>query len=198
MCLFEEPHVSVGSGAPVTDARPDETGAADTGPNGLPYRPCAGVVLVNREGRIFAGHRIDNAADAWQMPQGGIDAGERPEDAARRGGSWLDWFADEGVAVVDGQMIDAPLLAQARAILARAASAAPGAVQTTGAGDMFTASYVAHRAAGAEPATERIQRRAGRHGPRAGPRRPDRRPRTPDHPDPPGGHPMTSPDPVNP
>ena len=45
------------------------------GPQGLPYRPCAGVVLVNDEGLVFAGHRIDNPSDAWQMPQGGIDKG---------------------------------------------------------------------------------------------------------------------------
>ena len=50
----------------------------------LPYRPCAGVVLVNPPGRIFAGHRIDNPADAWQMPQGGIDPGETPRQAALR------------------------------------------------------------------------------------------------------------------
>lgn len=53
----------------------------------LPWRPCVGVVLINREGRIFAGQRIDNggaASPAWQMPQGGIDAGEKPKDAALR------------------------------------------------------------------------------------------------------------------
>lgn len=55
-----------------------------TGPAGLPYRPCAGVVLVNDRGEVFAGHRIDNAADAWQMPQGGIDKGEDIADAALR------------------------------------------------------------------------------------------------------------------
>ena len=54
------------------------------GPGGLPYRPCAGVVLINGEGRVFAGHRIDNPSDAWQMPQGGIDEGEDPRQAALR------------------------------------------------------------------------------------------------------------------
>lgn len=54
------------------------------GPGGLPYRPCAGVVLINAEGRVFAGHRIDNPSDAWQMPQGGLDAGEDPRAAALR------------------------------------------------------------------------------------------------------------------
>lgn len=54
------------------------------GPSGLPYRPCAGVMLINREGLIFAGMRIDSTADAWQMPQGGIDKGETPREAALR------------------------------------------------------------------------------------------------------------------
>ena len=50
----------------------------------LPYRDCVGVMLVNAEGRIFAGQRIDTEAAAWQMPQGGIDPGETPHDAALR------------------------------------------------------------------------------------------------------------------
>ena len=53
-------------------------------PAALPYRPCVGVVLINRDGLIFAGRRIDTAAPAWQMPQGGIDAGEKPRAAALR------------------------------------------------------------------------------------------------------------------
>lgn len=55
-----------------------------TGPGGLPYRPCAGVVLVNPQGLVFGGQRIDNPGPAWQMPQGGIDAGETPHEAALR------------------------------------------------------------------------------------------------------------------
>ena len=50
----------------------------------LPYRPCVGVMLVNHEGRIFVGQRNDRDQDAWQMPQGGIDKGEDPRDAALR------------------------------------------------------------------------------------------------------------------
>ena len=50
----------------------------------LPYRPCVGVVLMNSEGRIFAAQRIDNPGPAWQMPQGGIDDGEKPKAAALR------------------------------------------------------------------------------------------------------------------
>jgi len=49
----------------------------------LPYRPCAGVLLTNAEGLIFTGERIDTPG-AWQMPQGGIDAGESAEQAALR------------------------------------------------------------------------------------------------------------------
>ena len=58
--------------------------ADGTGPGGLPYRPCAGVVLVNDQGLVFAGRRIDNPGHAWQMPQGGIDKGETPRQAALR------------------------------------------------------------------------------------------------------------------
>lgn len=50
----------------------------------LPYRPCVGVMLINAEGRIFAGQRFDSPVAAWQMPQGGIDKGERPRAAALR------------------------------------------------------------------------------------------------------------------
>ena len=50
----------------------------------LPYRPCVGLLLLNTEGKIFAGQRLDNSMDAWQMPQGGIDPGETPRDAALR------------------------------------------------------------------------------------------------------------------
>ncbi len=53
------------------------------GPGGLPYRPCAGVVLMNADGLVFAGQRIDMPG-AWQMPQGGIDGDETPRDAALR------------------------------------------------------------------------------------------------------------------
>ncbi|ADO43699.1 RNA pyrophosphohydrolase [Ketogulonicigenium vulgare] len=50
----------------------------------LPYRPCVGVMLVNADGRVFTGKRIDNPGPAWQMPQGGIDAGEDATTAALR------------------------------------------------------------------------------------------------------------------
>ena len=54
----------------------------------LPYRPCAGIMLANRKGKVFTGQRLDAAQskypDAWQMPQGGIDKGEKAEMAAIR------------------------------------------------------------------------------------------------------------------
>jgi putative (di)nucleoside polyphosphate hydrolase len=50
----------------------------------LPYRPCVGVTLINSAGLIFAGRRLDGAPEAWQMPQGGIDDGEKPRAAALR------------------------------------------------------------------------------------------------------------------
>jgi len=49
----------------------------------LPYRPCVGVMLASRDGRLFVGERIDTPG-AWQMPQGGIDPGETPTEAALR------------------------------------------------------------------------------------------------------------------
>ena len=42
----------------------------------LPYRPAVGVMLVNREGKVFVAQRLDSTLEAWQMPQGGLDEGE--------------------------------------------------------------------------------------------------------------------------
>ena len=55
----------------------------------LPYRPCAGLCVINREGRVFIGRRLDgpehiDATHVWQMPQGGIDKDEDPYRAALR------------------------------------------------------------------------------------------------------------------
>jgi putative (di)nucleoside polyphosphate hydrolase len=55
----------------------------------LPYRPCVGLMVLNRDGLAFIGRRIDgpehvDATHAWQMPQGGIDRGEDPWPAALR------------------------------------------------------------------------------------------------------------------
>lgn len=52
--------------------------------NALPYRPCVGLMLVNSTGDVFVGQRNDRDSDAWQMPQGGVDKGETPRDAALR------------------------------------------------------------------------------------------------------------------
>ncbi len=48
------------------------------------YRPCVGLMLINPAGGVFVGKRIDVPGDHWQMPQGGIDSGETPEQAALR------------------------------------------------------------------------------------------------------------------
>lgn len=50
----------------------------------LPYRPCVGVMLFNADGLVFVGRRIDQTAEGWQMPQGGIDEGETPVQACFR------------------------------------------------------------------------------------------------------------------
>lgn len=54
----------------------------------LPYRECAGIALFNKAGQVFVGQRAPaqnvEFMDAWQLPQGGIDKGEDPIDAAIR------------------------------------------------------------------------------------------------------------------
>ena len=56
----------------------------------LPYRPCVGIMVLNREGKVWVGRRAkagptaEASAKLWQMPQGGIDVGEDPLKAARR------------------------------------------------------------------------------------------------------------------
>ena len=55
----------------------------------LPYRPCVGLMVLNRKGRVFVGRRRDgpehvDAIHVWQMPQGGVDPGEDTWDAAKR------------------------------------------------------------------------------------------------------------------
>jgi putative (di)nucleoside polyphosphate hydrolase len=48
------------------------------------YRPCVGLAILNEDGRVFVGQRFDAVVEAWQMPQGGIDPGETPIEAAYR------------------------------------------------------------------------------------------------------------------
>ena len=52
--------------------------------NERPYRPCVGLMVFNNVGEVFSGQRLDNPNDAWQLPQGGIDDGENPIEAAFR------------------------------------------------------------------------------------------------------------------
>lgn len=49
-----------------------------------PYRLGVGVALLNADDMVFVARRIDQTAEAWQMPQGGIDEGEDPHEAAFR------------------------------------------------------------------------------------------------------------------
>ena len=50
----------------------------------LPLRNGVGIILLNKENKVFVGRRIDNPAGFWQMPQGGIDENEKIFDAAKR------------------------------------------------------------------------------------------------------------------
>lgn len=52
--------------------------------NALPYRPCVGIMLINHAGDVFTAQRLDSSANAWQMPQGGVDKGEQANLAALR------------------------------------------------------------------------------------------------------------------
>ncbi len=51
---------------------------------GYTYRPAAGVMLINDAGQVWVGQRLDSTLEAWQMPQGGLDAGEDPLAGALR------------------------------------------------------------------------------------------------------------------
>lgn len=49
-----------------------------------PYRSCVGLMVFNKIGQVFCGQRLGNKAEAWQLPQGGIDEGETPIEAGFR------------------------------------------------------------------------------------------------------------------
>ena len=66
----------------------------------LPYRPCAGVCLLNPAGLVWAGERLDFPG-AWQMPQGGIDPGETPEAAA-----WRELEEETGLPASSVRLLD--------------------------------------------------------------------------------------------
>ena len=52
--------------------------------NDLPLRSGVGVVLLNKQNKVFVAKRIDNPKNFWQMPQGGVDKGESLLEAAYR------------------------------------------------------------------------------------------------------------------
>ena len=68
----------------------------------LGYRPCVGVMMVNTAGKVFVAERLDSkhgtghTAGYWQMPQGGIDEGEKPKAAAKR-----ELWEETGIRVKD-------------------------------------------------------------------------------------------------
>ena len=52
--------------------------------NNLPLRSGVGIVVLNEKNQVFIAKRIDNPKNFWQMPQGGVDSGEKFYDAAIR------------------------------------------------------------------------------------------------------------------
>lgn len=59
------------------------------------FRLCAAAVVFNQEGKILLGNRIETIEDAWQFPQGGIEAQETPAEAAKR-----ELFEETGISAV--------------------------------------------------------------------------------------------------
>ncbi len=64
------------------------------------YRSGVGIMIINAKKEIFVGKRIDNNSDAWQMPQGGIDANENEDDAMFRELREETGIAAENVRVI--------------------------------------------------------------------------------------------------
>jgi len=52
--------------------------------NELPLRLGVGIIVLNKENKVFVGKRIDNPTNKWQMPQGGVDRGENLVNAMKR------------------------------------------------------------------------------------------------------------------
>ncbi len=65
------------------------------------YRPGIGVMLLNKDNHVFVGQRRDNAIDAWQMPQGGIDPNEDIEKAM-----WRELHEEIGVTHNHAYILD--------------------------------------------------------------------------------------------
>jgi putative (di)nucleoside polyphosphate hydrolase len=72
-------------------------------PGDLPYRPCVGIMVLNRDGLVWAGRRAKNGVTEytgqpllWQLPQGGIDKGEDPFPAALR-----ELYEETGIGSVE-------------------------------------------------------------------------------------------------
>jgi putative (di)nucleoside polyphosphate hydrolase len=67
------------------------------------YRPCVGIALFNAQNQVFVGKRLDTTVEAWQMPQGGIDDGEKPIQAL-----WRELFEEVGTnkAEIIGELDD--------------------------------------------------------------------------------------------
>lgn len=73
-----------------------------TAAGALPYRPCVGIMVLNDQGLVWSGRRIvghdtelAGSNKLWQMPQGGIDEGEEPLEAAHR-----ELFEETGIDAV--------------------------------------------------------------------------------------------------
>ena len=52
--------------------------------NELPLRLGVGIIVLNKENKVFVGKRKDNPVNKWQMPQGGVDRGENLVNAMKR------------------------------------------------------------------------------------------------------------------
>lgn len=50
----------------------------------LPFREGVGMMIINKDNKVFVGQRVDTKMESWQMPQGGIELGETPSKAAMR------------------------------------------------------------------------------------------------------------------
>ena len=79
--LHRQPNKEMGRAASMAPPHPSMTPEKIAK---LPYRPCVGIMLINADSLVFTGQRIDSKVEAWQMPQGGIDPGETPQEAALR------------------------------------------------------------------------------------------------------------------